>query len=43
MVIFQWWRDVSREGAVQGLHRAIVELGLRWGMLLFITSEVFFS
>ena len=42
MVIIQWWRDVSREGAVQGLHRAIVELGLRWGILLFITSEVFF-
>merc|ERR1712049_35311 len=29
-------------GAIQGLHRAIVELGLRWGILLFITSEVFF-
>lgn len=42
IVMFQWWRDVSREGAVQGLHRAIVELGLRWGMLLFITSEIFF-
>ena len=27
---------------MRGLHRAIVELGLRWGMLLFITSEVFF-
>merc|ERR1712071_180564 len=25
-----------------GLHSAIVELGLRWGILLFITSEVFF-
>ena len=42
IVIFQWWRDISREGAVQGLHTAIVELGLRWGILLFITSEVFF-
>lgn len=41
-VIYQWWRDIGREGAIQGLHRAIVELGLRWGMLLFITSEVFF-
>lgn len=40
--MFQWWRDISREGAFQGLHSAIVELGLRWGMLLFITSEVFF-
>nr|AGT28478.1 cytochrome c oxidase subunit III [Pseudodiaptomus annandalei] len=42
LVMFQWWRDVSREGANQGLHSSIVELGLRWGMLLFITSEVFF-
>lgn len=42
LVIYQWWRDISREGAIQGLHRAIVELGLRWGILLFITSEVFF-
>lgn len=41
-VIYQWWRDVAREGAQQGLHTRIVELGLRWGMLLFITSEVFF-
>ena len=42
IVIYQWWRDITREGAAQGLHRAIVELGLRWGMILFITSEVFF-
>jgi len=42
IVIYQWWRDISREGAVQGLHRAIVELGLRAGIILFITSEVFF-
>nr|YP_010406813.1 cytochrome c oxidase subunit III [Labidocera rotunda]URC16614.1 cytochrome c oxidase subunit 3 [Labidocera rotunda] len=42
MVMYQWWRDISREGAIQGLHSAIVELGLRWGMMLFITSEVFF-
>lgn len=42
LVIYQWWRDIRREGAIQGLHRAIVELGLRWGILLFITSEVFF-
>ena len=38
----QWWRDVSREGAFQGLHTKIVVLGLRWGIVLFITSEIFF-
>jgi len=42
LVIFQWWRDISREGSVQGLHTSIVELGLRWGIALFIVSEVFF-
>nr|YP_010039699.1 cytochrome c oxidase subunit III [Sinergasilus undulatus]QOY46109.1 cytochrome c oxidase subunit 3 [Sinergasilus undulatus] len=41
-VMYQWWRDVAREGAYQGLHTSVVELGLRWGMVLFITSEVFF-
>lgn len=42
IVIFQWWRDISKEGAAQGLHTNIVELGLRWGIILFIVSEVFF-
>lgn len=39
---FQWWRDISGEGSFQGRHSGVVELGLRWGMLLFIVSEVFF-
>jgi len=42
MIIIQWWRDVVSEGSFQGLHTAIVELGLRWGIILFIVSEVFF-
>lgn len=42
VVIYQWWRDISAEGANQGLQVKIVELGLRWGILLFIVSEVFF-
>lgn len=42
LVIVQWWRDVSGEAAFQGLHTKVVEIGLRWGMLLFIVSEVFF-
>jgi cytochrome c oxidase subunit 3 len=40
--MFFWWRDVLREGAVPGAHSAIVRLGLRYGMTLFITSEVMF-
>ncbi len=40
--MFLWWRDVLREGAVPGAHSAIVRLGLRYGMTLFIASEVMF-
>nr|AND96157.1 cytochrome c oxidase subunit 3 [Euoniticellus fulvus] len=42
MIMFQWWRDIVREGTFQGLHTFQVTMGLRWGMILFITSEVFF-
>jgi cytochrome c oxidase subunit 3 len=42
LTIFQWWRDISREGTFQGLHTLPVTLGLRWGIILFIISEVFF-
>lgn len=42
ITMIQWWRDVSYEGALQGLHSAIVELGLRYGIILFIASEVLF-
>lgn len=39
---YQWWRDISREGTLQGCHTLKVTYGLRWGMVLFIISEVFF-
>nr|YP_010284551.1 cytochrome c oxidase subunit III [Xoanodera maculata]UKQ56294.1 cytochrome c oxidase subunit 3 [Xoanodera maculata] len=42
LVMYQWWRDVVREATFQGLHTYNVTMGLRWGMILFITSEVFF-
>nr|ARH54934.1 cytochrome c oxidase subunit 3 [Cis micans] len=42
MIMMQWWRDIIREGTLQGLHTIKVSNGLRWGMILFITSEVFF-
>uniref|UniRef100_A0AB39A649 Cytochrome c oxidase subunit 3 n=1 Tax=Lucanus dybowskii TaxID=3238474 RepID=A0AB39A649_9SCAR len=42
LVMYQWWRDISREGTFQGLHTFQVTMGLRWGMILFITSEIFF-
>nr|BAJ24470.1 cytochrome c oxidase subunit III [Orestes mouhotii] len=42
MIMIQWWRDITRESTYQGLHTTIVMKGLRWGMILFIISEVFF-
>lgn len=42
MVMIVWWRDVIREATFQGNHTAIVQRGLRWGMILFILSEVCF-
>nr|ARH54018.1 cytochrome c oxidase subunit 3 [Stricticollis tobias] len=42
LIMYQWWRDITREGTFQGHHTYIVTIGLRWGMILFITSEVFF-
>nr|QYC35486.1 cytochrome c oxidase subunit III [Cyphonocerus sanguineus klapperichi] len=42
LIAYQWWRDISRESTFQGLHTINVAMGLRWGMILFITSEVLF-
>nr|URX53246.1 cytochrome c oxidase subunit III [Cryptotermes sp. 2 AB-2022a] len=42
LTMIQWWRDIVREGTYQGLHTKKVTKGLRWGMILFIISEVFF-
>ncbi len=41
-VMFMWWRDVIRESRIPGMHSALVQLGLRYGMTLFIASEVMF-
>lgn len=40
-LIFIWWRDVIRESLV-GYHTSKLELSLRFGVILFILSEVFF-
>nr|UBU97899.1 cytochrome c oxidase subunit 3 [Myrmecophilus sp.] len=42
LTMFQWWRDITREGTYQGCHTLTVNYGLRWGMILFIISEVLF-
>lgn len=41
-IMFVWWRDVIIEATFQGFHNPIVQLGLRYGMALFIFSEVMF-
>jgi cytochrome c oxidase subunit 3 len=35
-VMFRWWRDVIREAQDGRSHNAIVRIGLRYGMALFI-------
>nr|QTZ20405.1 cytochrome c oxidase subunit 3 [Spodoptera mauritia] len=42
LTMYQWWRDICREGTYQGKHTILVTKGLRWGMILFIVSEIFF-
>ena len=40
--MFFWWRDIVREAEYQGHHTPIVQIGMRYGMMLFISSEVMF-
>jgi cytochrome c oxidase subunit III len=39
--MFGWWSDVIKESR-QGDHTPVVSIGLRYGMILFIASEVMF-
>jgi len=41
-MMFVWWRDIIREGTIEGQHTSTVQYGLRMGVLLFIVSEVMF-
>ena len=40
-VAYRWWADIVREGD-QGDHTPVVQLHLRYGMIMFIASEVMF-
>jgi cytochrome c oxidase subunit 3 len=40
--MYTWWRDIVREGTFEGQHTSIVQLGLRFGIILFIVSEIMF-
>src|SRR5579862_3552496 len=37
-----WWRDVIREAEFEGFHTRVVQISHRYGMILFIASEVMF-
>jgi cytochrome c oxidase subunit 3 len=39
--MYGWWRDVIREGR-RGDHTPVVQIHLRYGVILFIASEVMF-
>jgi cytochrome c oxidase subunit 3 len=39
--MFSWWTNVVKE-AKEGFHTPVVQLHLRYGMILFIASEVMF-
>jgi cytochrome c oxidase subunit 3 len=41
-VMISWWRDVINEAEHLGHHTKVVQLHLRYGMILFIASEVMF-
>ena len=40
--MFFWFRDVIQEATFEGHHSAPVQIGMRYGMVLFIASEVMF-
>nr|YP_010878991.1 cytochrome c oxidase subunit III [Batracomorphus lineatus]WHE42643.1 cytochrome c oxidase subunit 3 [Batracomorphus lineatus] len=38
----QWWRDIIREATFQGMHNKKIIKLMKWGMMLFILSEIMF-
>jgi len=40
--MFFWWRDMIFEAVIEGAHTAVAKIGFRFGMMLFILSEVMF-
>jgi len=40
-VMYGWWRDVARESEA-GDHTPVVDIGLRYGMIMFIMQEAMF-
>ena len=41
-VMVAWWADVIKEAEYEGYHTRVVQISHRYGMILFIASEVMF-
>jgi len=41
-VMFVWWKDIIKEAVIEKAHSPVTKVGLRYGMALFIASEVMF-
>ena len=41
-IMFVWWHDVILESTYKGCYTFVVQLGLLYGMILFIVFEVIF-
>jgi len=41
-VMASWWTDVIKEAEYEGYHTRVVQMSHRYGMILFIASEVMF-
>nr|YP_007317459.1 cytochrome c oxidase subunit III [Callitettix versicolor]ACD77282.1 cytochrome c oxidase subunit III [Callitettix versicolor]ATF28570.1 cytochrome c oxidase subunit III [Callitettix sp.EMHAU-15090607] len=42
MTMYQWWRDITRESTMQGMHTLTVTKMMKMGMIMFIISEILF-
>ena len=42
LTMYVWWRDVVHEAFVEKAHTPVARIGFRYGMTLFIASEVMF-
>src|SRR5438105_2969818 len=40
--MLSWWTDVIKEAEYEGFHTRVVQISHRYGMILFIASEVMF-
>nr|AWU49030.1 cytochrome c oxidase subunit 3 [Pseudophacopteron sp. DMP-2018] len=41
-IMMLWWRDIQRESTFQGNHTYLVVNSMKYGMMLFILSEILF-